>query len=329
MVLSKNIRNSHSQLLIGLAGDSMLGRLVNKKISATDYRYPWGDMLPLLKKTDLNIVNLETTLTTSKNSVPKTFNFKADPDKVQCLTRANIEYVTLANNHILDFSKDGLLETLKVLNKAKIKHVGAGKNDIEASKPLIIHQNGIKVGLLGYTDNEPDWEANSTNPGTNYLEIGDLEKVKKSLLPLREKVNILIVSLHWGPNMQKRPSPEFVKFAHQLIDLGADIIHGHSAHIFQGIELYHNGLILYDTGDFIDDYAVSSYLRNDRSFFFLCKVDKSGVKKVQLVPLLIRNMQVNRAKGEDYLETVRRMTMLSAELGTHIGGKEDLIQFYN
>ncbi|MDN3670539.1 CapA family protein [Echinicola jeungdonensis] len=328
MVLSKNIQKAQPQLLIGLAGDSMLGRLVNKKISATDYRYPWGNLLPLLKKTDLNIINLETTFTTSNNSVPKTFNFKADPDKVQCLTRAHIQYVTLANNHILDFSNEGLMETLKVLNKAKIKHVGAGKNDIEAQKPLIIRKNGIKIGLLGYTDNEPDWEAQTSQPGINYLKVGDIEKVKKSLIPLREKVDLLIVSLHWGPNMKKRPSPEFVEFAHQLIELGADIIHGHSAHIFQGIELYQNGLIFYDTGDFIDDYAVSAYLRNDRSFFFLCSIEKSGVKKVQLVPVFIRNMQVNKAKGEEYKETVRRMKKLSAEFGTHMGEKGDLIQFF-
>lgn len=71
----------HKTALIGFGGDTMLGRLVNKHISETSYDYPWGNVLPLLNKTDLNIINLETTLTTSNVEIPKVFNFKADPDK--------------------------------------------------------------------------------------------------------------------------------------------------------------------------------------------------------------------------------------------------------
>ncbi|MFD1095787.1 CapA family protein [Salegentibacter chungangensis] len=306
-------------ITIGFGGDTMLGRGVNAKISETNYFYPWGDLLDFLKKTDLNILNLETTLTESKERVPKVFNFKAEPDKVQTLIAAKIGAVTIANNHILDFSEKGLLETIEVLDKAGIRYVGAGKNKKEATEPLILDVKDLKLGLLGYTDNEPGWIA-SANPGTNYLEVGDTERIKKDISALRKEVDILIVSYHWGPNMRVKPTRQFQDFAHKIIDFGADIIHGHSAHIFQGIEIYNKGLIMYDTGDFVDDYVVDPVLRNDRSFFFIIEADRSGLKKLKLIPVRIRNMQVNKARAEDYDWTLKRMQKLSSELGTEVSG---------
>lgn len=309
--------NQQNKVLIGFAGDTMLGRLVNQKISATSYHYPWGNVLPLLKKTDLNIINLETTLTISDKKVSKVFNFKADPDKVKTLQEGRIDVVTIANNHILDYDEEGLLETIQILDKTGIKRVGAGKNAKEAIKPAIVIVKGGTIGILGYTDNEPGWKA-ASQPGTNYIKIGDINTVKNDVEQIKNKVDVLIVSIHWGPNMQENPSEQFITFAHQMIDIGVNIIHGHSAHIFQGIELYKNGLILYDTGDFVDDYAVDPYLRNDRTFLFLCEVGKQGVKGLRLLPLLIDRMQVNLAKGTDYDRCIERMQRLSAVFGTDI-----------
>lgn len=184
--------------------------------------------------------------------------------------------VNLANNHILDYSEEGLEETVKVLDHAHILHVGAGKNRQESLAPCILEKQGIKVGILGCTDNEPSWKASSTYPGTFFVEVGDIEALKEPLQRLRQQVDLLILSIHWGPNMQKKPPPAFRKFAYALIDLGVDIIHGHSAHVFQGVEIYKNKLILYDTGDFVDDYAVDPILRNDLSFFFIIKADQKN-----------------------------------------------------
>ncbi|MAG15687.1 poly-gamma-glutamate biosynthesis protein [Candidatus Woesearchaeota archaeon] len=309
--------SSNNTLLIGLTGDVMLGRLVNEQISVAGYKYPWGDMLSLLQSTDVNLINLETTLTTSNKIVPKVFNFKADPDKVQSLLDARIDVVTIANNHILDFSEEGLIETISVLDKAGINHVGAGVNISEAATPVIITKNNIKIGVLGYTDNEPEWEAND-KPGTAYVSVGDIAKVEKEIKKLKEKVDIVIFTIHWGPNQRKKPTQTFINFAHNVIDAGVDIFHGHSAHIFQGIEVYNNKLILYDTGDFVDDYYVTPELRNDQSFLYLITVDKNGIKKVQLVPVLIFRMQVNKATGNDYEEAVNRVKKISKEFGTSV-----------
>lgn len=311
-------KGSQKNVVIAFAGDTMLGRLVNDAIIQKGYSYPWGNVLPVFEKADLRIVNLETTLTKSEYVVPKVFNYKALPDNVHALNAANINVVNLANNHIRDFGDEGLLETIKVLDKAGIKHVGAGATISQAKKPVIIEKNGLKIGIIGYTDNEPGWLAQNNEPGINYIQVGDIGTVERDIKALRSEVDVLILSIHWGPNMRQRPTQEFRDFAHNLIDSGVDIIHGHSAHVFQGIELYKNKLIMYDTGDFVDDYYVTPELRNDQSFLFFVSAGLGGITKIYLVPTLIANMQVNLAQEAEATQTLKRMQQLSAEFGTQI-----------
>ena len=116
--------------------------------------------------------------------------------------------------------------------------------------------------------------------------------------------------------MRERPTKGFQEFARKAIDFGVDIFHGHSAHIFQGVEIYKNKLILYDTGDFVDDYYVTPSLRNDRSFLFRVTVKDKQLSDVTLFPVLISESQVNLAKGEDFRWTVERMKSLSEGWGT-------------
>ncbi len=304
---------------IGFAGDTMLGRMANEVITAQGCSWVWGTVIRTLKATDVNIVNLETTLTTHKEPVLKVFNFKADSDKVSCLVDACVTCVNLANNHSLDFGNAGLLETLRVLSDAKIGVVGAGATAHEAAEPFIVTKKGIRIGVIGFTDNEPSWKAGPDKPGINYVVVGDIAPIKAAVDALRPRVDVLIVTIHWGPNMRQQPTQEFVNFAHSIIDCGVDVIHGHSAHIPQGIEIYHSKVILYDTGDFVDDYAIDDVLRNDQSCFFLVTVDRRGPRSIELVPTIISNVQVNCAVGRDYEEIMHRMRELSKPFGTTIG----------
>lgn len=303
-------------ITIGVTGDVMLGRLVNDYLRSVAPETVWGDTLPLFQRADLNLINLECALTKHQIPVPKVFNFRSDPSHVASLQAASIDVCSLANNHILDFGEEGLLETLQVLDEAGIAHVGAGGTWGEATKPAILTKKGIRIGILGYTDNEPPWKATSERPGIAYCKVGDVETIAADLIPLRNEVDLLIVSLHWGPNMVEAPSRQFVQFAHALIDLGADLIHGHSAHIFQGVEIYKGKPILYDTGDFVDDYAVDPLLRNDRSFYFLIEANKKGIQTVRPIPTRISNFQVNRAQGVEAEEIRERMRLLSKAMGT-------------
>ena len=309
---------SNKNITIGLAGDVMIGRLVNEFLNQAPPKSIWGDLLAFLQHTDLNLINLEAALTHSVQKVPKVFNFKATPFKVEYLIEGSIHVVNLANNHLLDYSEEGLLETLDTLDHAHIQHIGAGRNFAEASRPVILTRKGIKIGILGCTDNEQSWKATEKRSGTFYLEAGDLEVIGPLIVQLRPQVDLLILTIHWGPNMRQRPSSQFKAFAHQLIEIGVDLIHGHSAHIFQGIEVYRGKLILYDTGDFVDDYAVDSILRNDQSFFFLIEVGKLGIRGLRLIPTLISQFQVNQAKGEEALKILKKMQELSEELSTSL-----------
>ena len=322
-------REKNQTLSIGFMGDIMIGRLVNEVIAEKGYEYPWGDTLDLIRASDLRIINLETTLTQHTEKNPKVFNFRALPDRVKTLKIAGIDVANLANNHILDFKDAGLMETIATLDAADILHIGAGMNSKQAKKPTIISKNNFKIGIIGYTDNELTWKATATTPGTNYIQVGDIKTIKEQIDAIRPSVDIIIVTCQWGPNMRQQPSQEFIHYAHAIIDSGADIIHGHSAHIFQGIELYKNKIILYDTGDFIDDYAVDPALRNDQSFYFEITVSRKGPERVKLTPVIISNMQVNRATGNEKKEIMLKMQQLSKEMNTIIPDDGILIIDHN
>lgn len=316
------------KLVVGLMGDVMIGRSVDPIISEKGYSYVWGNLLPLLRSTDLNIANLETTLTHSNKKVFKTFNFKAAPDKIRSLTEASITIVNLANNHILDFSEEGLIETIQTLGFAGIKYVGAGITEKEASQPVVLSRKNIMVGILGFTDNEQGWKAGDSSCGVNYINISkkdDRTRALHQVAELNTKTDLVIVSIHWGPNMNEYPRKLYIDFAHEMIEKGADIIHGHSAHNFQGMEVYNQKLILYDTGDFVDDYVVDPLLRNDHSFFFKIEAGPKKLVKLELFPVLISNRQVNSAVDEDHAWCLQRMQYLSAPFGTKLTEKGELI----
>jgi len=301
---------------IGFMGDVMLGRYVDTVINEKGYAYPFGNLLSFLLENDLNIINLETTLTRSRQKVSKVFNFKASPDKVECLRLANIALANIANNHILDYDIAGLQETLRVLQKAGIQTVGAGDNLEKASTPIIYRHREGTLGLYGCTDNEPDWGATPKKPGTNYLRVGDIKPIETFVKFWRDKADLLIVSIHWGPNNREVPTPSFQSFAHDIIDLGVDVIHGHSAHLVQGIEVYKNKLILYDTGDFVDDYQVGPDVRNDYTFLFILEISNHKLKCLRLIPAKIDWCQVNKAEALDRRIICQRIKKLSQPWGT-------------
>lgn len=323
MILTKSINAIEDQMAqtiaIGFAGDVMLGRLVNEALDTRSATSVWGSMHPFLTQNDLNLVNLENAFTKNTHPVPKVFNFKADPEKASVLTAGNIHVVSLANNHSLDFGPAGLADTLVALDKHKIFHVGAGNTIDAAQKPVIIELKNIKIGILGTTDNEPGWRAGTNKPGTNYCAVGDMLCLAESIKKIRPQVDMLILSIHWGPNMQERPTKEFQHFAHQLIDAGVDILHGHSAHIVQGIEIYKNKLILYDNGDFVDDYAIDPVLRNDLTALFVVTANKKNVIKVQIIPAIIEDMRVNKISNpEERKKFLSHLNDLSKEFGSSI-----------
>jgi poly-gamma-glutamate synthesis protein (capsule biosynthesis protein) len=315
-------------MLLALLGDVMLGRGVGEQIER-GMRSPesfWGDTLPVLRRADLVVAGLECAVTTHPvpwTRYPKVFHFKAPPRATAVLQAAGIRLVSLANNHTLDFEVEGLLETLDHLDAAGIAHAGAGRNLAHAQRPAVLEAGGLRVGMIAFTDNEPPWLAGADRPGTNYIEIRPdgttLRRVEERAAQAHaEGAQFVILSLHWGPNMRLRPPPHFREFARGALERGVDLIHGHSAHIFQGIEVHKGKPILYDTGDFLDDYAVDPELRNDQSLIFLAEIDGQGVQSLRMLPVRLTYAIVHRAVGGDHEAISARMQHLSAELGTRV-----------
>lgn len=313
---------------LALLGDVMLGRGVAKEIrnsgrEPADY---WGDAIDPLHSADLVVANLECAITTHPDRwtrTPKVFHFGAPPEAVDVLEAAGIRLVSLANNHVLDFQEQGLRDTLEHLDRARIAHAGAGRDAAEAARPVVVEAAGVAVGMIAFTDNEPGWRAGEERPGTSYVEIRpgeeNFERIARRVEAARSAgAELVILSLHGGPNMVVRPRDRFREFARGAIERGVDLIHGHSAHVFQGVELRDGRPILHDTGDALDDYAVDPDLRNDLSILFLLEVADGAPRTLEMVPLRLRYARTELAEGEDREWVLDRMRDLSAELGTEI-----------
>ena len=312
---------------VALVGDVMLGRGVNAALRTLRPEQPWGDVLPLLVSADLRIINLECALTDHEQPwtrTPKVFHFRADYSAIEVLRAARVDCCSLANNHTLDFEERGLLDTLEHLKAAGIQYAGAGLDREEAARPALLTARSdrpSRVAMVACTDNEPPFAAGSDRPGTNYLPVSlepeVLHRVEATVTAVRKAgADTVVFSNHWGPNMVHRPSVLFRQFAHAVIDRGADIYYGHSAHIFQGVEIYRGKPILYDTGDFIDDYAVDPRLRNDWSFLFKISLDGGEFRCLELFPVTLSYARVQLAKGSEQEAILDRMVRLSGEMGT-------------
>lgn len=323
-------------LTLAFTGDVMLGRLVNDRLKTMRPEEAWGDVLPHLMQADLRIVNLECALTNHLQPWERTwkmFHFRADPSAVRVLQAARIDACALANNHILDYEEQGLRDTLRMLSKAGIRHAGAGADAAQAAAPALLETQGdspCRVALLSFTDNEPDFAAGKEHPGTNYLEVSlqqaTLARIADGIAQARAQgADLVVFSNHWGANFVERPAPEFRSFARRVIELGADIYYGHSAHICQGIEIHQGKPILYDTGNFIDDYAVHPLLRNDRSCLFKLMFDQSELRRIELLPVSLDVAHVALARGEEFDAISAHMQMLCAEFGTRLTCLDDLL----
>ncbi|GIU54429.1 CapA family protein [Arthrobacter sp. NicSoilC12] len=316
-------------MLIALLGDVMLGRLVNRHLAAARPAYPWGDTLAVLKQADVRIANLECVLAAGGEPEPgKIFHFRSDPKNVASLLAAGIDVVSLANNHVLDFGQDAFGEMLPALDGCGILHAGAGPDLEGARRPAVWRVGAVAVGIIAFTDNEPGWEAGTAAPGVYYVPVDDvsvddagrrggtrLDGLLELVARTKARVQVLIVSAHWGGNWGYDVPAGHQALARDLIEAGADVVFGHSPHIFRGVGIHRNRPIIYSAGDFIDDYAVDPVERNDQSFVFMLDTDAGAPRTLRLYPTIIAGFQARLARGSAP-GIAARMQRLSGQLGT-------------
>lgn len=309
-----------------LGGDAMLGRAVAACIRRFGPDYPLGALAGLLGQADLAIVNLECAITarmTHWRGAPKAFYFGAPPEAAHALAGAGVKLASLANNHVLDFDVGGLQDTLAALDRQGIGHAGAGDGLGAALRPAIVDCRGLRIGLAALCDHQRDFAADAGRPGIACFdsdnEAAALAVFRQALAPLRAaQVDWPILSLHWGPNMAWRPRPCFRRLAHAAVDMGWKIVFGHSAHVFQGIELRHGCPILYAAGDLVDDYYVDPDFRNDHQLLFELELDGNQLRRLRLHPLFIARCRSAPANPSQAHWIAGQMGALCRELDTRV-----------
>ena len=158
--------------------------------------------------------------------------------------------VCLANNHILDYGIYSFTKTLEYLDQKGIKYFGAGQKATNFNNPSILNISNNRIALFGYTceSTNPTYPQNDTDFGVAPL---DIDLISNDINRTRDEVDFIVVQLHWGEEEIKYPKIEDTHLAKRIIDIGADLIIGHHAHVIQSCEQYHNKWIFYGIGNFI------------------------------------------------------------------------------
>ena len=331
MAQMQPVQGKTMRLMLG--GDVMLGRGVGVHIERRGPGYPLGEIASMMREADLTVINLECAITSSRHrwpGEPKAFYFGAPPQAVQTLVEAGVDMVSLANNHVLDFGEEGLRETCDLLMRHGMRYGGAGLDSQEAHLPKLIECGGTRFGMAAFCDHQADFAAQAGRPGIAYMDLDDEHAViaawRDALACLqRAAVDWPILSLHWGPNMAFRPSARFRRLAHAAIDMGWKILFGHSAHVFQGVELYRGCPIIYAAGDLVDDYYVDPEYRNDHQLLFELELSHDSLQRIFLHPMFIRYCRVRPATGAQFAHIAAWMTRLCDELGTRVQQRDAVV----
>jgi poly-gamma-glutamate capsule biosynthesis protein CapA/YwtB (metallophosphatase superfamily) len=276
------------------------------------FEYPWGEALDEWERAapQARIANLETAVTARDDAwTGKGIHYRMNPANAPCLASARLDVCTLANNHVLDWGREGLLDTLRALQRVGIKTCGAGADAAQAMRPAdIALAGGGRVLVFGCATGDSgvpdDWAASATQPGVHLL--GDLSASSADALAQQVRAakrdgDLAVVSIHWGGNWGYEVPRAQREFAHRLIDDGAvDVVHGHSSHHAKGIEVHRGKLILYGCGDFLNDYEGIGGHRSYRAelglMYFATLVRETGaLQRLAMTPTEVKRFRVQRA----------------------------------
>ena len=300
-----------------------------------DWSWPWGEALELVEYSgcDARIINLETSITTSDDYVPgKAVHYRMNPANAATLAAIRPDVCVLANNHMLDFGRRGLLETLDVLSAADLPTAGAGRSLREAQSPAIvpIPQTGRRILIFAFGSPSSgipsDWAATDDTPGVHVIPIlsdAAADELCRQIIQARQPGDLIVVSAHWGGNWGYRVTADQIRFAHRLVEGGVHMVHGHSSHHPRPIELYRGKLILYGCGDLVDDYEGirgHEQYRHDLRLLYLPRLNPTSGELVELrmAPLQARQMRLYRASRRDAVWLRALLDKVSRRFGSRI-----------
>lgn len=297
-------------------GDLMLDWGIMESCDTHGYDYPLGKMSSFISGFDFRFCNLECVISENARPRPgKKYIFRASPRYLEVLRSAGISGVSLANNHVMDYGKRGLVDTVTSLNTSGILLTGAGTGVRSAYRPLVTSIRGIQVAVLGLCDLPyEDTYVKSNTPG---IARGSDPRVHSIIRKYRKWNDIIVVSIHWGDEYSDFPGRKQVALAHDLIDAGVDIIVGHHPHVYQGVEIYKNRPIVYSLGNFLFG-SMNEDVRNNLVAGFV--VNKNGLKKITIYPIHGTNhhdspFRPERVGGKKAKKVLTHLVHISMPLG--------------
>ena len=253
---------------------------------------------------------------------------KASQRMIEGIVEANFDLVSLANNHTTDYGTQGLMQTIELLDRKGILHVGAGRNIHEALEPAIITRNGLRIGFLAYEATVWSFggDAKEGKPGVAKIHVNsllppphvpdeDLVRMAQHIRDVRSSVDILVVSFHWGAELTTTLAPHQQSLAHTAVDSGADIVIGHHPHILQGLEVYKKRAICYSLGDFIFD---EEFFYPDDTVILKARIWTRGMN-VTLIPVFLNeegSLESLDPSSGKYREILEKLAELCKDLGT-------------
>ncbi len=262
-----SIFEPQNKVSILVVGDIMLDRNVRARINKVGFDTFFAGVKNLISDADIAVANLEGPFTTFRSVTDRQeFTFTFDPALAPRLADLGFDILGLANNHTLNFGRQGIDMTQQYIRDAGMFYYGEPNNKEELS--VVIEKNGIKVGFVGFHE-------------FTYI---NFDKVLAEIDKLRPEVDILIVSPHWGVEYQKAPTKNMQKWAHEFIDHGADAVIGAHPHIVGDTEEYNDKKIFYSLGNFVFDQYFSEETMNGLAV--VMEVEKN--KKIKYTTVNIR-----------------------------------------
>lgn len=320
------------RIIFSATGDIMLGRRVGKLLDDNGWESAYTGFSSVFNRSDLVFGNLECSLSErGQKLLGKGIWLRASPNKAELLKEAGFSILSLANNHILDYGNDALTDTIAFLDEKGIGHVGAGKDIDAAREPVIFKKGDTSIGFLAYNEfsyyfwsyeERRKFLAEEDIPGTAPMDIDPIiEDVKK----LKSKVDLVVVSLHWGIEESNLVTDEQRRIAQALVDAGVDIIIGHHPHVIQGIEIYKGRPIIYSLGNYIFDQNDEN---NKQGMVAEIEIVRGNLTSLLLHPLYVKDKsEPIIPEGEKLSEIMDKISLLSKNIGTDLEEKDKSLSY--
>jgi len=301
------------EVSIAIMGDILLGDTVYPYLERHGLDYPYKEIKPILEEVDVAVGNLEFAVTTRGVRENKTWTFRAGPEVLPPMKEAGFDAVSLANNHAIDYGRQGLLDTLDHLGQAGMGLFGAGRNEEEAYSPWVYEKGGKKFAFLGFSRivRSESWKAAGDQPGV--AETHQKEHALEAIKRAKETNDVVIVYPHWGIENTTKVEPYQRNLAKDYIDAGADLVIGAHPHMLQGLEMYNGKWIMYSLGNFIFQTIEDRPLTWE-TVIFEARFAKDGQVSLKLHPFLTTAAQPKKMSAAAEKRLFKRLTDISFDV---------------